>query len=50
LCLDQDRRVLWEALYRIRTHALQAQVAPGFAKDQCREILEIAELALEDVK
>jgi hypothetical protein len=47
LCLDRDRRVLWEALYRIRSHALQATVAPGFAKDQCREILEIAEEALE---
>ncbi len=46
LCLDQDRQALWGALYRIRTHALQAQAAPGFAKDQCREIMQIAEEAL----
>jgi hypothetical protein len=46
LCLDRDRQVLWEALYRIRTHALQAQVSPGFAKDQCWEIMQIAEQAL----
>lgn len=46
LCLDQDRQALWDALYRIRTHAMQAQAAPGFAKDQCWEIMQIAEEAL----
>lgn len=46
LCLDRDRRALWEALYRIQTHALQATVNPGFAKDQCLEIIDIAEKAL----
>jgi hypothetical protein len=46
LCLDSDRRALWEALYRIRTHALQGQAAPMHAKDQCWEIAQIAEQVL----
>lgn len=37
----------FEALHRVRLHALQAGVAPSFAEDHCREILEIVEAAIK---
>lgn len=36
----------FEALRRVRLHALQACAQPSFAKDHCREILDIVEGAL----
>jgi hypothetical protein len=46
LCFDRDRRALWEALYRIQTHALMAAANPEGAEGHCLEITKIAEKAL----
>ncbi len=38
----------WEALHRIRLHAMQAQVGPKeYAVSQCMDIQEIVEAALK---